>query len=135
MSIIEILQNVLNNASQSLTTFSNVIKPVWTCNCCSKQSSNADGKIIYLDNDTKNRKIDNLLQNKYLNLKEEHLEKALTELICHNQNFDLRLQSEQKSCAFYSTENIELYLLELLPSRGKVWKCVGAISNTGESFF
>ena len=76
-----------------------------------------------------------MLQNKYLNLKEEHLEKALTELICHNQNFDLRLQNEQKSCAFYSTENIELDLLELLPFGGKVWKCVGAISNTGESFF
>ena len=73
MSIIQILQNILKNASQSLPSFLNVIKPLWTCTCCSKQSSNTEGNIIFLDNDAENREISNLLNIKYCSLKEEHL--------------------------------------------------------------
>merc|ERR1712030_45003 len=52
-----------------------------------------------------------------------------------NQHFDLRLQSDQNTCVFHSAENIEVDLHEILPFGGKLWQCVGAISNTGESFF
>merc|ERR1712055_1071816 len=52
-----------------------------------------------------------------------------------NQHFDLRLQSDQHTCVFHSAENIEVDLHEILPFGGKLWQCVGAISNTGESFF
>merc|ERR1712055_648392 len=52
-----------------------------------------------------------------------------------NQHFDLRLQSDQHTCVFHSAENIELDLHEILPFGGKLWQCVGAISNTEESFF
>ena len=38
MSIVEILEKFLNNASQSNLSFSNVIKPAWTCSCCRKKS-------------------------------------------------------------------------------------------------
>ena len=59
----------------------------------------------------------------------------MTEFVCHNQHFDLRLQSDQNTCVFHSAENIEVDLHEILPFGGKLWQCVGAISNTGESFF
>ena len=88
MSIIEILQNIVNKAVQSEPSFSNVIKPLWTCTCCSKQSSNTEGNIVYLDNNAQNREISNLLNIKYCSLKKEHLETALTEFVCHNQNLN-----------------------------------------------
>merc|ERR1712208_160816 len=78
--------------------------------CCSKQSSNTEGNIVYLDNNAQNQEISNLLNIKYCSLKEEHLETALTEFVCHNQNFELKLQSDQQTCVVHSAENIEVDL-------------------------
>jgi len=88
MSIIEILHSILNNTVQSEPSFLNGIKPLWTCTCCSEQSSSTEGNIVYLDNDAQNREISNLLNIRYCSIKKEHLDTALTEFVCHNQNFD-----------------------------------------------
>ena len=45
------------------------------------------------------------------------------------------LKKEQKSCVFHSTEVFELELDGILEFSGKSWRCVGAISNSNESFF
>ena len=104
MSIVKLLEKFLNNASQSNVSFSNVIKPAWTCSCCRKQNSSTDGSIIHLDNVTESREINRLLKAKYRTLKEQHLEIALSEFVLHSQNFELTLESHQTSCAFYSSK-------------------------------
>ena len=120
LSVIEILNRFIINSTQSVSSFLNAINPVWTCSCCRKENSNTDGSIIFLDNDAKNREISNLLKLKYCSLKEKHIETALTEFVFHSQNFDLNLQNDQKSCAFHSSENIEVDLQEIHAFGGKV---------------
>ena len=132
---IEVLSSVLENACNSFPAFADAIKPQWKCLCCKNTKSNDVESIITLDSAAKNREISNLVKTKYNTIKEVYLEEALYHVVCHDNNFDMILQNEQKSCVFSSSENLELDLEEILRFGGKSWQCVGVISNLEESYF
>ena len=131
----EVLSSVLDNACNSFPAFADTIKPQWRCLCCQNMKSNDGKSIITLDSEAKNREISDLLNTKYNTIKEEHLKEALNHVVCHDTNFEMILQNGHKSCAFSSSENLELDLEEILRFGGKSWQCVGVISNLEESYF
>ena len=132
---IEVLKSVLDNASQSFPSFSGIITPQWSCSCCRNVEDNNAENIIILDNEATNRKITHLVEAKYNSIKNKHLEQALEHVVCHDSDFDMIIKKEQKSCVFHSSEVFELELDGILEFSGKSWRCVGAISNSNESFF
>ena len=109
--------------------------PQWSCSCCTNVEANNTESIIILDSEDKNRKINHLVEAKYNSIKQEHLEEALTYVVCHDSGFSMTLKKEQTTCIFHSSEIFELELDAVLEFAGKSWRCVGAISNSNESFF
>ena len=68
-SFVGVLENVLENAIMSCSSFKNEIIPQWECSCCTSllKSSYIDF-IIQLDNATTDREISNLIEMKYNSL-------------------------------------------------------------------
>ena len=131
-SFVGLFENVLENAISSCASFKNEIVPHWECSCCrSFSKSNDTDFIIHLDNETTERDISNLMEKKYNSLLEDHLK----EQIVHENSFELNLHSSIKSCIFHSSQSMKINLESILNFGGKSWKIVGAMSNSGESFF
>ena len=65
-------------------------------------------------------------------IKYEHFKEAESS---HDQEFEILLEDEQKTCVFHSQKNIQLDIQSIIKFGGKSWTCIGAISNSHESFF
>ena len=77
MTYTDILKVILDNASQSYPSFSSIVKPKWSCSCCSDVEEHSNESIIILDSEDHNRKINHLVEAKYNSIKKEPLEEAL----------------------------------------------------------
>ena len=129
-NLYQVLQTIFINAARSYSLFSSTFVPELKCSCCMKICSNTSEHIIELNNENTNREIGNLVQDKFDSIKDGHAKEAI-----HDNNFNLKIQSGIKSIIFHSLEKMSVNLQSTIQFGGKSWQCVGAISDTYESFF
>ena len=53
----------------------------------------------------------------------------------HEENFDTRLDTTQKTCVFYHQNGMDIDLLDIIPFGGRMWKCVGVVTKSFNSYF
>jgi hypothetical protein len=128
------LAQILNKVFISYPQLKKTFSPSWRCTGCINLSPIEEETFIDLNEETNNRKIAHLLKLKSESQSHQHYEHSSS----NNRHVDevrkLILGDEQKVCIFKSS-SIELDLQESLEFGGKLWKCVGAISDNGESYF
>lgn len=129
-SISALLEKILHKAMQSFVDFRTAVVPNWHYLCSNKTISNDSGLLLELDETESNHKITNLLKIKYTKMVE-----AMKKINSHGQSVQLKINIDQQLCIFLSTLGMEVEFNELVSFGGKDWKCVGATSNTGQSFF
>ena len=133
-SVEMMLAAIFVNATRSMEEFSAALYQEWNCSCC-KSYLNGEDYFINLDQDFGSKNIGNLLQRKYETIVEQHKNEERNLKGFHEENFNMRLHKDQKTCVFYHAHGMDLNLLELVPFGGKVWKRVGVVTDALDSYF
>ena len=133
-SVEMMLAAIFVNATRSMEEFSAALYQEWNCSCC-KSYLNAEDYFINLDQDFGSKNIGNLLQRKYETIVEQHKIEERNLKGFHEENFNMRLHKDQKTCVFYHAHGMDVNLLELVPFGGKLWKCVGLVTDALDSYF
>ena len=129
-----VLENVLENIALSCPPFQKLINPVWICRVCNEPSCREERNFIQLNEEADNRRLKCLLKAK---LEDIRRSQSRSSLCCESYGLnidDIFLGKEQKVCIF-KTSSMELDLLENVEIGREFWKCVGAISMVGSSYF
>ena len=128
-----LLQRIILNAFNSLQVFSSAFLPEWKCTCCQDKITER-GYLINLDHQSGKQVLRDLIKVKYKSLMKKHEVEAGNKIGFHRTNFEMKLNTNQKTCIF-SSSGMEVDLLELIPFGGRIWKCVGLVSCSRDSFF
>ena len=134
LSVEMMLEAIFVNAACSMKEFSAALYQEWKCSCC-KNYMNGEEYLIYLEEDCGNKNIGNLLKKKYESVIEQHKIEERNLAGFHEENFNMTLNTNQKTCVFYHSLGLDVDLLELIPFGGKLWKCVGVITDSLDSYF
>ena len=65
ISMITVLDEILDNASVSLFPFKSSMSPNWHCSCCDKTVCKESGNIIELESNNHDQDLNELVQIKY----------------------------------------------------------------------
>ena len=112
------LINIFDGVITSSPDFKKAISPPW----CSKPSEEI---LIHLNDEGDNRKVSHLLKMKLDYLNQNQKAESSGNVL---EKTKLIVGEEQTTCIFCCV-SMELDLQENLEMEGKLWKCVGAISN------
>ena len=127
------LAEILNKVFTSYPLIKKTFSPSWICTGCKSPPLPEEEAFIHLNEDTNNRKIAHLLKLKLESQSQQHAHYPGN---CDDvrRGTKMILGDEQKTCIFRSS-SIEIDLQESLEFGSKFWKCVGAICESGESYF
>ena len=109
-SVEEMMEAIFANATCSMEDFSAALHQEWGCSCC-KSYLNGEEYLINLEQDCGSKNIGNLLQRKYETAVEQHKIEEKNSVGFHEENFNMRLHKDQKTCVFYHAHGMNVNLL------------------------